>query len=162
MVFSLFIGGTMTMERKVKVAQFEFGQDVIVQSITANTHGGTFKIEKSAAPIEGIIIEIPEGALDKEEKISLGYNDGHLELRAGKSSGVVFIFRTDPETSFLKPVKIVIPYQKNLDPLGVTGYAIDEKGHLHLVDTAGMDKTAGTVSFYTFKPLLLTWVYIME
>jgi hypothetical protein len=159
-LFLLFIGGIMG--QKIKPAQFEFGKDVIVQSIIVNRPGGTYKIEDSDIPITGITVEIPEGALNREVKIILGYNDGQLNLRAGKNSGIVFILRTEPGVSFLKPIKIVVPYQVSINPLGVAGYAIDENGRLHLLDTGGMNEADGTVSFYTFKPILLTWVYIME
>jgi hypothetical protein len=92
----------------------------------------------------------------------LGYNDGILELRAGKASGVTFIFRANTDISFLKPVKIVVPYERSLHPISVTGYAIDEEGHLHLMDTGGINEADGTISFYTFKCLVMTWVYIMK
>lgn len=161
LIFCLFFSGGI-MGQNIKPAQFEFGKEVIVQSTVVNHSGGTYKIENSDTPINGITVEIPEGALDKEVNIIMGYNDGQLNLRAGKGSGVIFILRTEPGITFLKPIKIMVPYQVSINPLGVAGYAIDENGRLHLLDTGGISEADGTVSFYTFKPLLLTWVYIME
>ena len=150
------------MGQRIKPVRFEFGKDILVQSIEVDSKGGLFKVTNSGAPIDGLIVDIPGGALGKKANIQLGYNDGQLQVRSGKGCGVAAFVRIEPVVTFLKPVKITVPYNVSLNPLAVTGYLIDEEGHLHLLDTEGMNAAKGTVAFYTFKPLLFTWVYIME
>lgn len=150
------------MGQRLKPAQFEFGQDLIVHSFKVGANGGNYTVENSGTPIDGITIQFPPGAVEKEITISIGYNDGKLELPAGKGSGVYFFFKMEPGLKLQEPVKIFIPFDKSVKALTITGYAIDKKGRLHLVDTGGTDEAAGTVSFFTFKPIILTWVYIMN
>lgn len=167
-IFFLFGGSTNPQNSQLKPAKlepahFEHGSTKIVKSSVAGLQGGLFNIGDLGTPIDGTTINIPGGALEKEYVISIGYNDGKIRLASGKSSGVVLVLEADDKTiSFSKPVTISVRFDPSLRPKAIVGYEIDNQGRFHVVDFAGIDKTIGTVSFYTFKPLIFTWAYIME
>ena len=157
--FSILLGAGMT--GKPKTAQFQYGITKIIKQFNVDSKGGTFKISETDTPINNISIEIPPEALEKEITISIGYNDGKLIPRTGKSSGVIIVIESDKKTAlFRKHITITIPYDISINPKCIIAYQIDKNGKLHTVDTGKMDSEFGTVSFYSFKTLMMTWVYI--
>ena len=141
-------------------SHYEQGHTIYVKSLKADTSGNLIEINGTRTPIDGTIIEIPQGALEREVKFSVGYDDGILNLRSGKGSGTVIVLSTNPEVSFKKPVTIKIKFNTSINPRTIVGYEIDKLGFLHSLDIASIEKDKGCVSFYTYKPLMFTWVYI--
>ena len=150
------------MAEQIKRAHFSFGSTKIIKTFLADSTGGSFEIDNLNTPIDGTIITVPPGALKNKTSIAIGYNDGILKLLSGKSSGVIIILKSEHKISFDKPLMITVRFDPSINRGHIIGYEIDEKGFLHSVDTGAINKTLGTVSFYTFKPIILTWVYIAE
>ena len=149
------------MTKKPKTTQFEYGITKIIKQFNVDSKGGTFKISEADTPINNVSIEIPYEALEKEITISIGYNDGKLIPRTGKSSGVILVIESDKKTvKFKKHITITLSYDTSVNPKWIIGYQIDNNGKLHAVDTGKMDREFGTISFYSFKTLMMTWVYI--
>jgi hypothetical protein len=145
----------------LKPAHYKHGHNTIVKSFDVNINGGVFEIGSIGTPIDGTVVEIPERALDKEVTLSVGHNDGVLNLRSGKGSGIVIVLSTKTVIDFEKPVKIKVRFDPSLNPKTVVGYSIDEQGRLHVIDIGAIKKEIGEVSFYTFyTPFMFTWVYI--
>lgn len=143
------------------VASYEKGRTVIVQTVSVGPDGGAFKVDIPGSPIDGVTISAPLGTFEKESTISLGYNDGRVSPASGKWSGVILVVEAVNIVSFGKPIAISVRFDPAIQPQVVTGFEIDDAGSLHALDFAGIDKRIGSVSFYVFKPLMLTWVYIM-
>lgn len=148
------------MAGSLQPSHYERGQTIYVKSLKVSINGGLIEINNTGTPVDGTTIEIPYGSLEKEVMLSVGYDDGILSLRSGKGSGVVTVLTTTPETSFQKPVTIKVRFKPSIMPKTIVGYEIDKQGFLHSLDIGSIDKTSGTVSFYTFKPVMFTWVYI--
>lgn len=159
LIFITF-GGEYLMANSLKPAYFEHGQTIVVKSFKVNDSGGLLEIGNLGTPIDGMVIEIPKGALDREVTLSVGYNDGMLNLRAGKSSGIVVVLSADSLSSFQKHITIKVRFNPSINPKTIVGYEIDKQGRLHSIDIGSIEKEIGVVSFFTFKPLMFTWVYI--
>ena len=144
-------------------AYYEYGRTIIVKSFNVDMNGGLFEITNTGTPVDGIVIEIPQGALDKKVTLLVGYNNGRLlNLRSGKESGTVIVLSSDPKIrEFEYPVKITIHFDRSISKL-VAGYSIDEQGHLHALDIGFLNKDTGIVSFYSFHSLMFTWIYIKD
>jgi len=159
---------------ELKPAHFERGKTTIVKSFKVNESGGILEIGNLGTPVDGTVIEIPKGALDREITLSVGYNDGTLNLIAGKASNVVGVLSFDIPSSpqkpielpfFQEPITIKIRFDPSIfrtNPGTVVVYAIDEQGHLHGLNIKSINKEIGIVSFFTWPPLptlMFTWVY---
>jgi len=148
------------MAGTLKPSHYEHGHTIYVKSLKAGSSGNLIEINNTQTPVDGTTIEIPKGALEKEVKFSVGCDDGILNLRSGKGSGTVLVLSTSPEVSFKKPVTIKIKFNTSINPRTIVGYEIDKLGFLHSLDIESIEKDSGFVSFYTYKPLMFTWVYI--
>jgi hypothetical protein len=143
-----------------KAAAFERGKDVEVVSLRVGPQGATLNAGQSGSPIDGLVVEIPPGALKREITVKLLYNTGKLSLPKGQGSGIFLGLSADEVREFEKPVTIRIRYDASRHQcLVVVGYAIDNKGRLRAVNSGAQDVKAGTASFSTLIPLLFTWVY---
>ena len=141
-------------------AHFEHGQDVPVTSAPVRPQGATLSTGTIGTPVDGITVAIPADALERETAVTLAYNTGTLSLPRGEGSGVFLQLTAVGVHEFRQPVTIRIRYDVQRHPdVVVVGYAIDAKGRLRAIDTEAQDNKVGTVTFSTFVPLLLTWVY---
>jgi len=156
------MGETLKKGDMLKSASYKYGQTIIVKSFDINTKGGLFEISNTGTAIDGTIVEIPEGALDKEMTLSVGYNDGILDLRSGEASGITIVLSTEQKIIFQKPVTIKIHFDPSINPKTIVGYSIDEQGRIRPIDIKSSPrKKTGEVSFYIFyMPIMFTWVYV--
>ena len=92
--------------------------------------------------------------------MTLSYNTGTLSLPSGEGSGVFFGLTAERVNAFHQLVSIRVRYdaQRHADAV-VVGYSIDDQDRLRAVNTESQDSKAGTVTFSTYLPLLVTWVY---
>jgi hypothetical protein len=143
-----------------KAASFERGKDIEVVSQRVGPRGATLDAGQRGTPIDGLVVEIPPGALKREIPVKLSYNTGKLTLPFGRSSGVFLGLSADDIKEFDQAVTIRIRYNATTNQsLVVVGYAIDSKGRLRAVNAGSQDGKAGTASFSTYVPMLFTWVY---
>lgn len=155
----LFVGCAMANSP----AHYIHGTTKIVETFTVNSEGGSFRIENTNTPVDGLLIEVPSGSFRKHVIVSIGYNNGRLKLRTGQGSGVILVLEvSDNITSFEKPFKITAHFDPSIKPMSIIGYIINEKGSLRPLDTISKLKAQGVVAFYTFKPLMFTWVYVLK
>lgn len=137
------------------------GQNVPVLSGSVNYNGGTISFSDSSSPLNGLGIEIPNGATSEEIDFNIGYKDinslSNLPEEAAVASKMITIntdgsSNWDEYKSFEKPVKVTLPYDKSLvssDEV-VRFYYYDESSKK--LDAAGFlsqDETDGTITFYT-------------
>jgi len=142
-------------------AIFKFGQTTMVESFKVDSSGGLFEIGNKGTPIDGTMINVPIGALNKETIISIGYNDGILtNLHSGKCSDVAIVLKTDGTMSFKKFVTVTVRYDASTSPRIVAGYVVDEQGRLHGLQGSPINKVNNTVSFHSQKPI--TFIYIID
>jgi hypothetical protein len=142
-------------------AHYMQGTTEVAKEFEIDSQGGSFTVKNTNTPVDGVSIEVPPGALKKRVVMSIGYNKGHLNLSAGEASGVVLVLRVSNNiNSFEKPFKIIAHFDPSIKPMSIIGYAIDEKGSLRPIDTISKLKAQGVVAFYTFRPLMFTWVYV--
>ncbi|PIU98308.1 hypothetical protein COS61_02060 [Candidatus Wolfebacteria bacterium CG03_land_8_20_14_0_80_40_12] len=143
-------------------AYFEYGKTILVKSFKVGPVGGLFEIKNTDTPIDGMTIEIPKGALDKEINFSAGYNDGVLKNVRGEWSEITGVLYSEQLVDLMsKPMLIRISMKYSGDPKAVVPYAIDEKGKIHSLTTLSMDKESRTFSYATFYiPLTFTWTNV--
>ena len=158
-LFFLF-NDIIAMMNKYNASYFEYGNTTILKFFNIDINGGLFHVDNTNTQIDGAFINIPPGSVDIKAKIFIGIINGNLFLISGKKSGVSLVFGSDVITNFKNRVAITLNYDPKINPKWIIGYEIDEKGRLHVIDTAGIDRIGKTVSFITYKPLILTWVYI--
>lgn len=160
----LLVGGLAALSGVVLAmsapAHFERGQEIPVATAQVGPKGATLSTGNHGTPVDGITVEIPAGALEQETTVTLAYNTGTLSLPSGEGSGVFLRLAVDRVNTFQQLVTIRVRYdaKRHADAV-VVGYAIDAKDRLCSVNTESQDRPAGTVTFSTFVPLLLTWVY---
>ena len=160
----LLVGGLAALSGVVLAmsapAHFERGQEIQVTAAQVGPKGATLSTGNHGTPVDGITVEIPAGALEQETTVTLSYNTGTLAVNSGECSGVFLRVAADRVSTFRKLVTIRVRYDAQQRPnVVVVGYAIDAKDRLRSVNTESQDRPAGTVTFSTFVPLLLTWVY---
>lgn len=141
-------------------AHFDRGKDIAVTTVPVGPQGATLRTGQTGTPIDGITVEIPAGALDRDTTVTLAYNTGTLTLPSGNGSGVLLRLTAERVQTFQQLVTIRVRYdiQQHANSV-VVGYAIDDKDRLRAVNTESQDSQAGTVAFSTYVPLLLTWAY---
>jgi len=167
-----FIGHPKTeqvvkLEDTSKPAYYEQGETTIVKSFDVGTSGGVFEIKNTGTPVDGVVIEIPAGALlyKQVQKITLsvGYNGGVLHnVKSGKASGIVLVLSTDSIVDYEFPVRVKVPFvpDPSLDPGTPVPYAIDREGHLFPLQLISVKREIGEFTFDTsYTPLMFTWIY---
>jgi hypothetical protein len=154
------LGTSMTMSAKpTRAAQFKAGKDVKVVSASVGPKGARLKSGTTGTPIDGIEVEIPEGAVSSAAEITLSYNLGHLTLPSGTTSDVFLRISASNVQTFDKPVFIYVPDRPKHPHTVPVAYAIDENGRLHALAQATRMPKENTIRFMTLSPLLFTWVY---
>lgn len=153
--------GVNAMGGSPKPARFALGKTIWIKTFKVNERGITLQITDSGSPLDGLTLTIPPGALHGEVTFSLGYNTGKLRDYSGQPSGVALVLSAETPIQFDEHITIAVPYPTKMKPLEIVGYEIDEQGQLNSIDTE-MDRKNNLVSFYTFKPLMLTWIYILD
>jgi len=120
-------------------AIFKIGQTTIIKSVKVDSSGCIIKIGNLGTPIDGMAIDMPSGALDKETIIPIGYNDGTLNPNYGTFSGKTIVLNDDG--TFPVP------------------FYVDPDGKLHAVQPLGIDIVSGNFSFHTYHGGLFTWIF---
>ena len=84
--------------------------------------GGTIMVEDETSPLMGTILEIPEGAMDEEVEISFK----QASINSPEEFEDVFMIELEPSgLEFQKPVKVTIPYQKDIEQPSFYFYSPD-------------------------------------
>ncbi|MCB1188538.1 hypothetical protein KDL29_15360 [bacterium] len=107
--------------------------------------------------LDGIVVDIPVGALDRSEMITLGSNDGMLLPVDGTWGGTIIDISGPNPILFEKPVIITAPFSGDPDVVPVPYYIRDD-GKLEACILTDMDRSSGTFSFATEHTSEYTWV----
>jgi hypothetical protein len=132
----------------------------VTDTFEVGPSGGNFKVPVRGAPTDGVSLQVPENAVDRQVTVSLGYSTAPVKVNAGTPAGVVFIVGVNPEVTLQQPLRIGVSFQPNSKYLTLVGYKVSAEGRLRPVDTVDLDMKAGRATFLTFQPLSLTWVYV--
>ena len=136
------------------VASFTPGAEtMVVVDEAVGPSGATITIPQGS-PLEGVVIDIPAGALSSPELLDIAYNDGVLTTVDG-SAGPVMDLTFDNTTDFEFPLRITVPMAGTEYPVP---YYIDENGDLHVAQISAVDETNHTVTFDTYHASLFTWI----
>ena len=118
-----------------------------------NETGGTLEITEGA--MAGAKIEIPQGALDKEETITMSYksvSSSNLPQNMRLLSNILVLEKSNSEDMFLHPVAITLPYDITKAKFNelVAAYEIDlGSGDFDVMTTLEIDKEQGQIKFVT-------------
>ncbi|MEF3697386.1 hypothetical protein [Desulfolutivibrio sp.] len=157
----VLIGGIMAQAgASDQAAHFTFGTTRFLAKKSIGPQGGRMEIRGSGSPLEGMILEIPAGALDQEVIVRVGCNDGTLSLPSGAPSGMVAVIEFGQAPSLAQPATITVPFDAKKTGGPVQGYTINDQGGLDLLMLARLDRTAGQAAFHAFRSLTMTWVYL--
>jgi len=139
----------------------EIGQNIPVLSDSVDYNGGTISVSDSSSPLNGLEIDIPDGATSEEIDFDIGYKDvaslSGLPEGASVASKMITI-NTDGSSvwdeykSFEKPATVTLPYDtsKVSSDEVVRFYYYDEASKK--LDAAGFlsqDEAEGTITFYS-------------
>jgi hypothetical protein len=146
--------------RPAMKAHFEKRDTTFTDMFETGPEGGTFTVPVRGKPTDRASFQVPEKAVDRVVRLSVGYCTGKTRLAAGTPSDVVLVLKAIPDVEFQRPVRITAVFPPDRRYLTVVGYSIDREGHFRPIDLAERDMAAGRVSFLTFRPLTLTWAYV--
>ncbi|MBN2858517.1 MAG: hypothetical protein JXN63_08975, partial [Candidatus Delongbacteria bacterium] len=139
-------------------AIFAIGDDVDIVTETLSDAGGTIAISGTGTHLDGAFFIFPAGALPSTTNITIGYNEGTLNLPEGMSSSgaKTLSIHTDGVSKFSQPVEITIPYydEQNL-PIP---FYVDENKQLKPVLVTNINKIDKTLTFLTTHASLWTWI----
>lgn len=141
-------------------AVFERRHTTMTDTFDVGSAGATLRVADRGTPTDGVVVEIPPRSIDEPTRVEIGYSTGALSVQAGTPSGVVLVVTTTPEVTFQNYVTIRVSFPPNPSHQSLVGYAIDAEGRLRPIDLIDLDMQQGRVSFLTFRPLSLTWIYI--
>ena len=141
-------------------ATFERKDTTFTDTFDVGPTGATFRVPSRGTPTDGVSVQISANSVEQLVKVSIGYSTGSVTLKAGTPSGTVLVLKTTPGVTFRNYVTIGVSFPPNPKYKTLVGYAIDQEGRLRPVDLIDLDMKQGRVSFLTFQPLMLTWVYI--
>ena len=132
---------------------------VIVSSAVVNRSGLELDTRQNGTPIDGVVLTIPADAVEKEDSVDIGYTTKYVKIKKGRWSGITIVISMENTSSFKKPVKISIPYDASKNPDLVIPFQVDERGKLHVMDIADIDRENRMLNIMTWKPCAFTWVY---
>jgi len=140
-------------------AHYIHGTTKIVEVFHVKTEGGIFVVGELNFPLDDLSIEVLPGTFSKPVDISIGLNNGQLKVNSGVASNVTIAIQiSDNKIKFNFPLKITIIRKLDKQLSSILGYAIEESGQIEPVDTIINPEQPNKVSFYTFKPIMLTWI----
>lgn len=140
-------------------AAFNLGEDIAVKTTTIDDTGGVIAINDTGTYLDGVEISFPSGALQESTEISVGYNDGELNLPDGMSTSEeakTLVIHTDGFDKFSQLVEVTVKFV-DVDHIPVPFY-VDGNGQLRPVLVTNIDKENLTLTFVTSHASLWTWL----
>lgn len=131
----------------------------ILASAKIDQNGGIVTIKKTGSPIDGLIVDIPEGALNRETVVTIGLITGLVKVRSGRNCGFTVVLAAQGIRSFHEKVSITMSYNPLPQSRLVIPYEIDNDNRLHTMDIGRIDSKHRKLVIYTFKPVRFTLVY---
>ncbi|MDR1917153.1 MAG: hypothetical protein LBQ58_11330 [Synergistaceae bacterium] len=124
------------------------GEDVVVVSKVIGASGGTIEAGNTGAPIDGVKVSFPVGALQSDTEIRLGYNTGSMTPNNGTWSGSAIMLEGDGVSDFGAPVEITVP---STAAYGIiVPYYVEESGRISPCQLINIDTLEQTATFVTF------------
>jgi hypothetical protein len=154
------IGGGGDDDDVINPVAFESGEDVIVTTQIIGEAGGTIEAGVTDAPIDGISVRFPAGALLSDTSVSLGYNSGTLTPNEGSYYGVNLVLNVDDVPEFNFPVEICTPLPNTYEtPIP---FYIDDEGRLNPCETTDIDREKGTFTFVTLHASTYSCIFYVD
>lgn len=152
-------GGVSPQAPQQGGAQFVVGSTIGSSSFRVGSKGGSFLITPPVS-LESVRVTVPPNALAQETELTLGFNNGVFLPRKGIASGYIVFLTASQQTQFLHPVTITITTDKHGYDRNPMGFSVDgENGSkIRLLDST-FDRKNRSITFYTFRPLMFTWLY---
>jgi hypothetical protein len=123
------------------------------------TDGADLAVGSLGTPIDGLVVHLPPLALERSDRVSVGYSSRAVNIRAGAGSGVVIVLEALSHQEFKRPVSVDVALPGH-SPVGlVVPYRVDPQGRLHLVQLTRLDPANHRFRFDTFTPGQFTWVH---
>ena len=140
-------------------AEVTLGVDTVVSTQTIGTAGGTISAP-GGSPIEGVSMTFPAGALPADTEVSLGYNDGTVDLPIGELVLPILVIDVGDVYEFDEPAQITVPFTGDEDMIPLALYMHDD-GRLDGMQAVSYDYEADTFTFETFhaSPIIRADVY---
>ena len=132
---------------------------VILTSAKMDQNGGKVIVEKPGSPLEGLVVEFPPGAIDRQFEVSISMIFESVPVRSGKNCGFTVVLAVPGIKSFKEMVSIMMPYEPRPGNRLVIPYEIDSDNRLHIMDIGKLDANNRTLVIFTFKPVRFTLVY---
>ena len=157
----VFLGAAMARTAfSQDAARFTFGQTRLLAAKDIGPEGGRMTIQGTDTPLEGLVLDIPPGALEREDRVTIGYDDGTLILPMGAPSGKTAVITFGKAPSLALPAAVSLPFDRDKAVGPPQGYAVDAQGRLDLLMLARFDRESGVAVYHTFRSMTMTWAYL--
>ncbi len=146
------VGTTVSIESG---SERDMSDSLSTRSVGAS--GGTVVISDGASPLNGLEIDVSNGAANEEINFSVSLagvvSVTGLPESTAVRSGLINITATGSDewntyAMFDKAVRVTLPYDNSSDDI-VSFYVLNEDGSLEPVGLESQDETAGTITFLT-------------
>jgi hypothetical protein len=94
-----------------------------------------------------------------ETRFAVGFNDGAFKPVSGEASGYVMVIDSGAVHTFRRPVTITLQRNPSAHKGVPMGFALEDNGKVRLLGLV-YERSSGKLTFYTFRPLTFTWVYV--
>ena len=103
-------------------------------------------------------MNIPPNAVTRKTQFSIGFHNGTFLPVSGEASGHIIVIGAPGVIAFQQAVAVVIRKPTRTYKGVPVGFSIEENDKIKLVDTV-FDKKSGDITFYSFRPIMFTWIY---
>ena len=158
--FNVAFGDDMSSEFNLprQGARFARGTTTLNNTFLVSPTGGVFEVKGPDKTIERISVKVPPNAVSKETQISIGFNNGTFLPVRGKASGYVIVIDAQGVQAFQQAVEVSVLNSQSIQEGVPVGFSIEDDNKIKLIDSV-YDKGSGNISFFSFRPMMFTWVY---
>ena len=153
------VASSVRMKIRVRdtLPTFTSGTVTPLGSTSVGPGGGTLVVPAGSTPISGARVDVPAGALPRDVTLSVGYNNGSVQPKAGQYSGGVMVLETGDVHDFSQPVTITVPWP---DTSKIPcPYYVDSAGLLRSAQLVSLDAADHTFTFQTFHASWYMWIW---
>lgn len=151
---------SFAMAEGIRFTDYELGKKIYLLQQTIDPKGRTILIDGTGTELDGVRIVVPPGAVEREGTIDIGYDTGHIKRTKGAPSGIALCIESKDFNEYLHPLEITIPLTMSATEYRVVlGFMINKYQKLDSAMMTAIDEEKKTVTFITYVPIMMTWVY---